>query len=232
MMQPVAASIQDHMDRLADRVLRLGGMVEQSIGRASRALVDRDEELARKVIATDQEIDRLELEIDDLCMEILARFQPVAGDLRFVTMSMKATTDLERIGDLAVNICERALELAAEPPLQPAADLPLMANAAQEMLRSALEAFVHRDSIKARATIEMDDQLDRRMAHVFRSLLNQMIENPRTISRALRLTFVAKYFERIGDMATNLCEQVFFMTEGRVIKHSGIPGRNRDAGAS
>jgi len=220
------ASIQEHMDHLAGRVLRLGGLVEQAIGRASRALVDRDSELARKVIRTDEAIDRLELEIDELCMEVLARYQPVARDLRFVTMAMSATTDLERIGDLAVNISERALELNDEPPLAPSVDLPLMANTAGEMLRSALEAFVRRDSVRARAIIAMDDRLDRQMVQAFTTLLKLMIDDPRTISRAMRLTFVAKYFERIGDMATNLCEQAFFMAEGRVIKHAGIDGRS------
>jgi phosphate transport system protein len=213
---------QEQLDRLTEKVLRLGGMVEEAIGRATRALVDRDSDQARQVIETDRDVDRLELEIDDLCMEMLGLFQPLARDLRFVTMAMKITTDLERIGDLAVNISERALELNEEPQIKPFVDLPLMANRAQEMLRSALDAFVRRDATKARATIEMDDALDRRMEQVFRELLTYMIEDPKTISRALRLTFVAKYFERIGDMATNICEQVVYLEEGEVIKHPGL----------
>lgn len=210
---------QDHQDRLTEKVLRLGGLVEEAIGRATRALVRRDSDLARRVIDNDSEIDRLELEIDDLGTEMLALYQPLARDLRFVTMAMKITTDLERIGDLAVNVSERALELNEEPETRLLVDLPPMAGRAQEMVRSALDAFVRRDPAKARATIALDDELDRRMEATFRELLTYMMEDPTTISRALRLSFVTKYFERIGDMATNLCEQIVYMTEGTVIKH-------------
>jgi phosphate transport system protein len=144
----------------------------------------------------------------------------MAADLRFLTTAMKLTPDLERIADHAVNISERALELNEEPPLRALVDIPLMATRAQEMVRGALDAFVRRDADAARAVIAMDDDLDRRMELVFRVLLSHMIEDTRTISRALRLTFVAKYFERIGDMATNICEQVVFMSEARVVKHA------------
>jgi phosphate transport system protein len=155
-------------------------------------------------------------------MELLVLHQPVAGDLRFVTTAMKITTDLERIGDLAVNISERAMELNKEPPLKPVVDLPLMASKAQEMVRGALDAFLRRDAALARTVIAMDDELDERMEQMFRVQLSFMMEDPASISRGLRMTFVAKYFERIGDMATNICEQVVFRAEGEVVKHQGL----------
>jgi phosphate transport system protein len=212
----------EHQDRLTEKVLRLGGLVEEAIGRATRALVQRDSDLARKVIDSDSEVDRLELEIDDLGTEMLGLYQPLAGDLRFVTMAMKITTDLERIGDLAVNVSERALELNEKPETRLLVDLPPMAGRAQEMVRSALDAFVRKDAAKARATIALDDDLDRRMEATFRELLTYMMEDPALIPRALRLSFVTKYFERMGDMATNICEQVVYMAEGTVIKHPAL----------
>ena len=210
---------EELLDQLREKVLRLGGLVEQAIGRSVRSLVDRDSEMARRVIADDHAIDRLELEVDQLCMDLLGLHQPMARDLRFITTAMKITTDLERIGDHAVNISERALELNEEPQLKPFIDIPLMANRAQEMVRSSLDAFVRRDATAARSTIAMDEELNRRMEQIFRELLSYMIEDPRTVTRALRLTFVAKYFERIGDQAKNICEQVVFMAKGEVIKH-------------
>ena len=214
-------NFEELLSMLSEKVLRLGGLVEEAIGKAVRALVDRDSELGREVPAGDHEIDKLELEIDDLCLEILARHQPMARDLRFITTAMKITPDLERIGDHAVNISERALELNEEPPLRALVDIPLMARRAQQMVRGALDAFVRQNAQAAWSVIKMDDELDHRMEQVFRVLLSHMIEDPKTISRALRMTFVAKYFERIGDQATNICEQVVFMSEARVIKHAG-----------
>ena len=213
-------NFEELLSMLSEKVLRLGGLVEEAIGKAVRALVDRDSELGREVPAGDHEIDKLELEIDDLCLEILARHQPMARDLRFITTAMKITPDLERIGDHAVNISERALELNEEPPLRALVDIPLMARRAQQMVRGALDAFVRQNAQAAWSVIKMDDELDHRMEQVFRVLLSHMIEDPKTISRALRMTFVAKYFERIGDQATNICEQVVFMSEARVIKHA------------
>jgi len=219
-MERSVTHFEGQLEEIAEKVLRLAGMAEDAIGRSVRALTERDRAIAAEVIDGDVEVDRLELEIDHLCLEVLARHQPMAGDLRFVTTAMKITPDLERIADHAVNISERALELSEEPPLLALVDLPLMAARAQEMVRGALDAFVRRDSAKAWEVIAMDDDLDQRMESTFRVLLSHMIEDPRTISRALRLTFVAKYFERIGDMATNICEQVVFMCEARVVKHA------------
>jgi len=218
----------DQLDALAAKLLRLGGLVEEAIGLSVRALVERDSDLARRVIQDDKRVDQLELEIDGLCMELLALHQPMASDLRFITTAMKITPDLERIADHAVNISERAIELNAEPPLATVVDMPLMAARAQAMVRGALDAFVRRDARAAQDVIRMDDELDRRMEQVFRVLLSHMLEDPTTISRALRQTFVAKYFERIGDQATNVCELVVFMCEARVIKHTAI--RRGDGG--
>lgn len=214
-------NLQEQLDQLSSHILRMGGMVEEAIGKSVASLVNRDSDLARQVPRGDTAIDGLELEIDELCMEILARHQPMARDLRFVTTAMKITPDLERIADHAVNIGERVIELNEEPPLQTLVDLPLMAARAQEMVRGALDAFLRADAEAAWAVIKMDDELDRRMENVFRVLLSHMLEEPKTITRALRLTFVAKYFERIGDQATNICEQIVYMTEARVIKHTG-----------
>jgi phosphate transport system protein len=217
------------LSMLSEKVLRLGGLVEEAIGKAVRSLVDRDSDLARQVSAGDREIDKLELEIDDLCLEILARHQPMARDLRFITTAMKITPDLERIADHAVNISERAIELNEEHPLRAQVDIPRMASRAQQMVRGALDAFVRQDAQAAWSVIKMDDELDQRMEQVFRALLSHMIENPRTISRALRMTFVAKYFERIGDQATNISEQVVFMSEARVIKHAAYVREKGDS---
>jgi phosphate transport system protein len=170
----------------------------------------------------DERVDKLDLEIDQLGMEILGLHQPVARDLRFVITGMKITNDLERIADLATNVADRAIELNDEPQLKPFIDLPLMARRAQQMVRAALDAFVQRDAASARAVIAMDDELDRRMEQIFRELLSFMIEDPKTTTRALRLMFVAKYFERMGDQATNIGEQIVFMTEGRLIRHPAI----------
>ena len=162
-------------------------------------------------------------------MEMLAMHQPVARDLRFITTGLRITSDLERIGDIAANVCERTLELNEEPQLKPFIDIPLMARRAQEMVHGALDAFVRGDAAAARRVLEMDDELDRRMVQIFRELVSYMIEQPGSITRALRLNFVAKYFERIGDQATNICEQVVYMAEGRVIKHPRLTGDHPEA---
>lgn len=221
-MEPNKPPFADQLEELSELLLRLGGRAEDAIGQAARALATRDSILARRVIDGDGEIDALELQIDSLCMDILVRQQPMAKDLRFVTTAMKITPDLERIADHAVNTCQRVIELNDEPPLNFLVDLPLMAEHAQKMVRAALDAFVRADSEDAWNTIRMDDELDRRLEQTFRVLLSHMIEDPRAISRCLRTIFVAKNFERIGDQATNICEQIVYMCEARVIKHKRI----------
>ena len=221
-MEHTSIQLREQLELLSEMILRLGGMTEEAIGMSVRALVERDTDLAKQVIEGDARIDDLELEIDDLCMEILARHQPMAGDLRFVATAMKITPDLERIADHSVNISERAAELNEEPPLDAPVDMQLMAARAQQMVRGALDAFVRHDAAAALEVIKMDAEVNRSMEQVFRVLLSYMLDDPRTISRALRMTFVAKYFERIGDQATNICEQIVYMADARVIKHRSL----------
>jgi phosphate transport system protein len=210
----------DDIQDLTEMLLRLGATVEDSIGQSIRALLERDSALAEKVIAADDRIDGMELEIDEATVELIAKMQPAAVDLRFVAAVMKVTPDLERIGDLAVDVCERTLELNREPLLKPLADLPRLATIAQEMVRQALDSFVHRDSDLARAVIARDDEADALTDAIFRELLGYMTSDPASVSRAIRLTFIGKYFERIADSATNICEMVVYLVEGKVIKHA------------
>jgi phosphate transport system protein len=218
---------REHTDRdyeaqlrkLRDQILLMGAKVEQMIASSIKALVDRDSELAHATIDSDHEVNRLELECDDLCLHILARRQPVASDLRFIATALKLVTDLERIGDLATNICERVIELNEEPPLKPYAVLFKMAELVQGMLHDALDSFVASDGERARQILDRDDLVDAYFAQTFRELITYMMENPRNISRAIRLQSVGKYLERIADHVTNLGEQVVFMAQGQDIRH-------------
>lgn len=216
--------MQRHFDKdiaeLTELLLRFGAMVEESISQSIRALLERDTELAEQVIQRDDEIDRMELEIDAATLQLIAKMQPAAVDLRFVATIMKVTPDLERIGDLAVDVCERVLELNREPQLKPLIEIPRMARISQEMVRQALDAFVRRDAQLARQIIARDDEVDALTEKSFRELLTYMLEDSKNISRAIRLTFIGKYFERIADSATNICEMVVYLVEGKVIKHA------------
>jgi len=209
-------------ERLKETLLRLGATVEGAIVDALRALMDGDPDLARKVLEHDVDIDQLELECDRICTDIIALYQPAARDLRFVIAVLKIAPELERIGDLATNIAERAIELSKEPQLRPLIDIPRMAALAREMLKESLDALVRLDADAARAVIAKDDGVDALMEQFFRVLLSYMLEDPHTITRALRLMMVAKYFERIGDGATNVCEMIVYLVEGRVIRHGGL----------
>lgn len=214
--------------RLREQVLLMGAKVEEMLGNAIRALEQRDSDLARRSIDLDHEINRLEVETDGLCMRLLARRQPVASDLRLITIAMKLVTDLERIGDLGVNICERVIELMAEPPLG-GLEIPRMAEAVRANLREALDAFVAGDAVRAQLVIERDRVVDAEYAEVFRQLLSAMTEDPRQITRATRLLAIAKYLERIGDHATNVAELTVFMVKGKDIRHvaSALEQRER-----
>lgn len=211
----------DDLDELKALLLRLGAMVEDAINKAVRALLERDTALAEDVIRSDDAIDQLELLIDDRTIELIAKMQPAAGDLRFVATLMKITPELERIADLAQDVAERAIELNREPQLKQLVNLPNLARITQEMVRSALDAFVRRDADLARSVIRRDDEADLLTEQSFRALLTYMLEDSGNISRAIRLTFIGKYFERMADSATNICEMVVYMVEGRVIKHAG-----------
>lgn len=207
---------------LKDKVLKLGSMVENAISNSIKSLVERDTKIATDTIDKDHEINALEVEIDEECIRLLALRQPRAGDLRLITTAMKITTDLERMGDLAVDICERALELNEEPQLKPYIDIPRMAEITQGMVRDALNAFVRRDSALARDVLMRDDMVDNLNWQVFNELLLFMIQDPKTISRAIKISFVSKYLERIADHATNVAEMVVYLVEGKIIRHMTI----------
>lgn len=214
----------DDLDELKALLLRMGAMVEDAMSTSIRALLERNTELAEQVIGRDDEIDQIELLIDEKTVELIAKMQPAAGDLRFVATLMKITPEIERIGDLAQDVAERAVELNREPQLKPLIDIPRVARVAQEMVRQSLDAFVRRDAALARQVIARDDEVDTLTEQNFRELLTYMLEDPANISRAIRLTFIGKYFERMADGATNISEMVVYMVEGTVIKHAGISG--------
>ena len=205
---------------LRDRVLLLGGEAERAVQRAMRALTERDSDEAREVLAGDDRIDQLELEIDRMTIDVLALRQPAARDLRFVDAVAKTTPILERIADHACNIARAAVDLNDEPELRPYADLPGMAEHAASMLHAALDAFNAGDAQAARAVIERDDEIDERYTHLFHDLINLMAADPTTTTRAARLLFVAKHLERIGDYVTDICELTVYMAEAAFIKHS------------
>jgi len=204
---------------LKEKLLLIGYKAETSIADATRALVERRPSLAQRVVDEDDEVDRLELEIDDICFEILAREQPVASDLRFITTAMKIVADIERIGDNGVNMARRALEIMHEPELKPIIDIPVAAAAAQRILKESLDAFVNSDAALAKRVIQDDRYIDDVCEQMLRELLTYMFEDPSTVSRALRLMFVARNLERIGDHAANIAEMVIFLVEGQDVRH-------------
>jgi len=210
---------EEHLGTLRTSILEMGGLVEDQIAQAVRALTERDAALARITVDRDHTVNRYDVEIDGLCLKALALHQPAARDLRLITTALKITTDLERIGDLAVQIAERALELAEEPPIKPYIDLPRMAERARDMVHRSLDAFVREDPELALRVCAADDEIDSLHEQLFRELLSYMVEKPSTISRAMRLLFVSKSLERVGDHATNIAEMVIFMVKGRDIRH-------------
>ena len=208
---------------LRERLAAMGGKCEQQITLAMLALADRDDEIARKVIENDHAIDKDESEIDELALQILATRQPVASDLRFITMALKFVTDLERIGDNAVGIAKRAQELNHLPPLEGAPDLGKLAHLVEKNLRSALDSFVARDVDKALKTIEADREIDKRNAKHFAELLAHVATDPASVTRVLPLTSVCRYLERIGDHIKNLSEQVVYMVKAQDLRHRPLP---------
>ena len=217
---------EQQLRKLKDRLLVMGDKVETALQDAMRSLVDRRPSLANQVIERDDEIDRMEIEIDDLCLETLALEQPVASDLRFLAAVLKIVRDLERIGDIGENISARVVELLAEPELKPLIDLPIMGRNAQESLRRSLDAFVNGDAELAERVIDADVQLDYMYEQIFRELLTYMLEDPQTTSRCLKLIFIAKGLERVGDHAVNIAEMVVFLVRGKDIRH----GTSADSG--
>jgi phosphate transport system protein len=194
---------------------------------AIRALVERRPEIADRVVAGDRDINTLQIEIDDRCLKLLALQNPMASDLRLITAAMKINADLERIGDQAVNVAENALVLIPLPPVKPLLDIPRMAELAEGMIRDALDAFVRRDPDLARQVLARDDDVDELKDQVFRELLTYMMADPGTIQRALSLILISRNLERIADHATNIAEDVIFITEARDVRHhAGQAGRS------
>lgn len=208
---------EEELTRLKEKILKMGALVESQIASSIKALVERDVPLARQTIQNDHLVNAMDVEIDEECIRLLALYQPAARDLRFITTAMKITTDLERMSDLSEDICERAIELSEEPLLKPYIDIPRMAEAAQKMVREALDAFVNKDAKLARKVCAEDQFIDELTHQIFRELLSFMVEDPTTITRAVRISFVAKYIERIGDHATNIAEMVHYLVHGRPI---------------
>jgi phosphate transport system protein len=210
---------EEELKNLREEILYMGGLVEDQIQKAVKSLVERDSPLAEIIIERDHEVNRLDVDIDDLCIKLLALHQPAGRDLRFITTGLKITTDLERIGDMAVNICERALELNQEAQLKPYIDIPRMAQISQRMIRESLDAFVRDDTDLALKVCKDDTEVDELNAQIFRETISFMIEDPQTISRATKIGSVSKYLERIADHATNIAEMVIFMVKGKSIRH-------------
>jgi phosphate transport system protein len=210
---------EEELRGLRAGLLKMGGLVEGQIADAVEALVQRDTALARQVVERDQEVNRMDVESDERCIRLLALHQPTASDLRFITTGLKITTDLERIGDNAVNIAERAIELNDEPQVKPYVDLPRMADIAQSMVKDSIDAFMRQDTELADQVIDRDDEVDALNRQVYRELLSYMAEEPATIARATRILFVSKNLERVADHATNIAEMVVYMVKGRSIRH-------------
>lgn len=218
---------QRHFDEeltaLKSKLLRMAGLAEDQIDKALAALVTRDTTLAHQVIERDHQVNALDVEIDEDCIRLLALHQPAARDLRLVTTAMKLASELERISDLAENVCERSIELNDEPQLKPYIDIPRMGKWARTMVKESIDAFVKEDAALARKVLTDDDFVDDLMVQLFRELLSFMLEDPRTTSRAIRLTFIAKYLERMADHATNIAELVVYLVEGKIIRHTTPP---------
>ena len=209
----------EELRELKEKLLQMASFAEDSIALAIKGLVERNVDIAQSVIDSDGDINYLEIEIDEISLKLLATRQPIARDLRFIAAAMKINSDLERIGDLSVNIAQRTVDLLKMPILKPLIDIPRMASLAQKMVKDSLDAFVNCDSKLARDVCKRDDEVDNLNDQIFRELLTYMLENPKTITRCVDLILVGRHLERIADHATNISEDVVFMVEGKTIKH-------------
>lgn len=209
---------EQEIGALKDKLLTMSSIAERSLKRAIESLIERDDEKAREVIASDSELDRLEMEIDEMAISLLAK-APLATELRLITMAMKFSRDLERVGDETTTICRRSIELGLEPQLKPYVDVPKMATIALEMLGDAMNAFVHRDPEKARLIVPRDKEVDALNKQLHRELSSYMVERPSTITRCLHLMTISKSLERIADHAANIAEEVVYLFEGKDIRH-------------
>ncbi len=219
MAERVVRHFQEELEQLKARLLAMGGLAEDRVRAAVEGLVSRDMDVVTGVLAGDVPINQLHIEIDNRCFTLLALHQPMAVDLRAIVAVVKINTDLERVGDLAVNIAEAAVRYLKHPPVKELIDIPRMARIAQTMLRDALDAFVRRDIAMAQNVLNQDDELDGLKTQVFRELLTYMLQDPHTIEPALDLILVSRHLERIGDHATNVAEDVIFMVSARDVRH-------------
>jgi phosphate transport system protein len=210
---------------LKAKLLEMASRAEEQIALAVRGLKDRNRQFACDVLEREEAINLLDIEVDEMCLRLLALRQPMAADLRFIASAMKIGSDLERIGDLAVNIAERTLDLLKSPELKPLIDIPRMAELAQDMVRDALNAFVNRDDALAEDVCARDDAVDQLEDQVFRELLTYMMQDAGTVPRAVDLILVGRHLERIADHATNIGEDVIYMVRGKTIKHHVEEGR-------
>jgi phosphate transport system protein len=210
---------QKELQELKEDLLKMAALVEEAISTAVQSLVKRDSDLAKRTFEGEDQINKMEIDLEDTCLKLLALRQPMAADLRFITSAMKIITDLERMGDQAVNIAERAISLNQEPQLKPYIDIPKMAEIAQSMVKDVLDAFVNSDPKLARSVCQRDDLVDGLNDQVFRELLTFMMSDLQTITRAVHLMIVCRCLERIADHATNIAEDVIFLVDARVIKH-------------
>jgi phosphate transport system protein len=218
-MDRVVRHFQEELDALKERLLAMGGLAEARVGEAILGLTERRVDHLEAVLRGDQPLNDLHVDIDDRCFKLLALHQPMAADLRSILAAVKINTDLERVGDLAVNIAEAGKRYLQHPPVKPLIDIPRMAELAQGMLRDALDAFVRRDMALAEAVLTADDRLDALKTQVFRELLEFMIKDPGTIEPSLDLILISRHLERIGDHATNVAEDVIFILSARDVRH-------------
>jgi phosphate transport system protein len=218
-MDRVVPHFQEELEALQSRLLEMGGLAEERVRACIEALESRDLTMVAQVMAGDEPINQLHIEVDNRCFRLLALYQPMATDLRAIVSAVKINTDLERVGDLAVNIAEAAQRYATHPPVKKLIDIPTMGTIAQTMLRDALDAYVRRDTALAHAVLNADDQLDALKTQVFRDLLTYMLKDPATVEPALDLILISRHLERIGDHATNIAEDVIFMVSAQDVRH-------------
>lgn len=209
----------EELNNLKEKLMQMAALAEESITLAVRSLKERNEAYAQRVFEGEETLNLLDIEIDNLGMQLFALRQPMAVDLRLITATMRIAVELERIGDLAVNIAQRSLELLKQPPLKPLIDIPRMADIAQQMVRDAIDAFVNKNDKLAKNVCERDDEVDDLNDQIFRELLTYMMQDPKTIEIAVELILVGRHLERIADHATNIGEDVIYMVKGKTIKH-------------
>ena len=220
----IVRHFQEELEQLKGRLLEMGGLAEEHVRLAVKGLVDRDRDLIDRVMVSDGAVNALHIEIDQRCFTLLALYQPMAVDLRAIVAAVKINTDLERVGDLAINIVEAARQYVQHPPVKKLIDIPRMATIAQAMLRDALDAFVRRDTALAQRVLDQDDVLDDLKTQIFRELITYMLQDPATIEPALDLILISRHLERIGDHATNIAEDVIFMVSAKDVRHHAQEG--------